>query len=163
MSEHPRSATRGVRLTREQAWAVTAASHTGVFTTLRRDGTPISIPIWFVVLDGYIYLSTPARSKKAARVRHNPRCSFLVESGTRWAELRAVHFTGTAHVVPEDDDASIAARKALTEKYEPFRTKRDDMPTGTAQHYEQRGERVLIRLTPDDRILSWDNTALGVP
>lgn len=150
-----------VRLSREAAWELAAASHTGIFTSLRRDGTPISIPIWFTALDERIYLRTPGRSKKAARVRHNPRCAFLVESGTRWAELRAVHFTGTAHILPGDDPLAIAADAAITMKYAPFRTARTDMPATADQHYAGLGDRVVIQISPDDRILSWDNAALG--
>jgi PPOX class probable F420-dependent enzyme len=149
-----------VRLSREAAWDLTADSHTGIFTSLRRDGTPVSIPIWFVVLDERIYIRTPGRSKKAARVRHNPRCAFLVESGTRWAELRAVHFTGTARILPGDDALAIGADAAITTKYAPFRAARAGMPATAAQHYEGLGDRVVIQISPDDRILSWDNAAL---
>ena len=39
-------------------------------------------------------LSAPTRTKKLARLRHDPRASFLIESGERWAELLAVHLTG---------------------------------------------------------------------
>ena len=31
-----------VRLGREEAWSVLADAHTGIFTSLRRDGTPIT-------------------------------------------------------------------------------------------------------------------------
>jgi hypothetical protein len=96
------------------------------------------------------------------RVEHDPRCAFLVEAGSRWAELRAVHLTGTATVIPEDDERAIAARNAMTTKYERFRTPREQMPDETAQHYERRGEHVLIVMTPDNRILSWDNSRLGL-
>jgi PPOX class probable F420-dependent enzyme len=161
MTEATPKPTRSVRMSRDAAWEFTAGSHTGVFTSLRRDGTPIAIPIWFAAIDERIYIRTPGRSKKAARVRHNPRCSFLVESGTRWAELSAVHFTGTARILPGDDPLALAADVAITTKYAPFRTARAEMPATTAQHYEGLGDRVVIQITPDDRILSWDNTALG--
>jgi len=32
------------RLSPEEAWAVVEASHTGIFTSLRRDGVPIALP-----------------------------------------------------------------------------------------------------------------------
>ena len=38
-----------VRLSDEEAWAELAAAHTGIFTTLRRDGRPVTLPTWFVV------------------------------------------------------------------------------------------------------------------
>ncbi len=48
-----------IRLTTEEAWDVVAGSHTGILTTLRRDGMPIALPVWFVVDDHTIALMTP--------------------------------------------------------------------------------------------------------
>jgi nitroimidazol reductase NimA-like FMN-containing flavoprotein (pyridoxamine 5'-phosphate oxidase superfamily) len=147
-----------VRLTPDEAWAVVAAAHTGIFTSLRRDGFPISLPLWFVVLDRRIYVSGPASAKRVARVRRDPRVSFLVESGLRWAELRAVHLTGRARVVTEPGMfARVAA--ALDAKYGAFRTRRSAMPAATRAHYEV--ELATIEITPDAHILSWDNARLA--
>ncbi len=94
-------AKKSVRLSRDEAWAELTNAHTGILTTLRRDGVPITLPVWFVVLDERIYVSAPGHTKKIARVRNDPRVSFLVESGERWAELRAVHVTGKGHIVED--------------------------------------------------------------
>jgi PPOX class probable F420-dependent enzyme len=146
-----------VRLGREEAWSVLANAHTGIFTSLRRDGTPITLPIWFVVLDERIYVSGPAHAKRHARVRRDPRVSFLVESGKRWAELRAVHLTGRARIVTERElETRVAA--ALDAKYAAFRTARSAMPAATRAHYQV--ETVTIEITPDAHILSWDNARL---
>ena len=37
-----------IRLSEEEAWAELDRAHTGIFTTLQRDGWPISLPMWFV-------------------------------------------------------------------------------------------------------------------
>ena len=131
-----------------------AAAHTGIFTTLTADGTPISLPMWFVALDERIYVTTPAQTKKVGRVERNARASFLVESGTRWTELQAVHLTGHARVVT-DDDVRARVRAALDDKYAKFRTAGGDRNVdGIAM--------AVIELTPDDRFLSWDNNRLGL-
>ena len=52
--------------------ARSAGAHTGVLTSLRRDGAPVSLPVWFVALDRRIYVSGPARTKKFARIRVIP-------------------------------------------------------------------------------------------
>ena len=147
-----------VRLTEGEAWAVLAESHTGILTSLRRDGVPIALPLWFVVLDRRIYVSGPAGAKRIARIRRDPRVSFLVESGQRWAELRAVHVTGRARVVTEPEVLARVA-EALDAKYRTFRTPRSEMPAATRGHYEV--QLATIEITPDDRILSWDNARLG--
>lgn len=143
-----------VRLSPDEAWAVVEASHTGILTSLRRDGVPIALPIWFVVLERRIYVSGPATAKRVARVRRDPRVSFVIESGTRWAELRAVHLTGRARVVTEPDLLARVAT-ALDAKYAPFRTQRTAMPAATRAHYE--AALATVEITPDKHILSWDN------
>ena len=151
---------RGIRLSVDEAWSRLERAHTGVLTTLRRDGTPISLPVWFVALDRRIYVSGPAPTKKFARIGHDPRVSFLIESGERWADLVGVHLTGTARIVTETRLLERVA-SALTDKYNLFRTPRDEMPDETRSHYE--AVVTTIEITPDDRILSWENTRLFTP
>lgn len=147
-----------VRLSADEAWAVVTAAHTGILTSLRRDGMPIALPLWFIVLDRRIYVSGPATTRRVVRVRRDPRVSFLVESGTHWAELRAVHLTGRARVVSEPKLlARVAA--ALDAKYAAFRTRRSAMPAATRAHYGV--ELATIEIAPDARILSWDNARLA--
>lgn len=146
-----------VRLAPDEAWAVIESAHTGVLTTLRRDGTPIALPIWFVSFGKKIYVSGPTHTKKFARIRNDDRVSFLVESGERWAELVGVHLTGTAHLVT-DPELREEVMAASTAKYSAFRTSRKKMPDATRSHYEV--ELAIIEINPDDRILSWENSRL---
>jgi PPOX class probable F420-dependent enzyme len=41
-------------------------------TTYRRDGTPVSTPVWFVEEEGRLFVTTAADSYKARRLRRNP-------------------------------------------------------------------------------------------
>lgn len=148
-----------IRLSRAEAWAELGTAHTGVLTTLRSDGMPISLPVWFVALDEKIYVSGPAHTKKFGRLRSDNRCSFLVESGQRWVELRAVHLTGTASPVA-DPQLLEQIQTIFDAKYERFSTPLSEMPDGTRQHYSI--ETTTIEITPDDRILSWDNARIDV-
>jgi nitroimidazol reductase NimA-like FMN-containing flavoprotein (pyridoxamine 5'-phosphate oxidase superfamily) len=150
---------RSVRLSDDEAWALVEQAHTGVFTSLRRDGTPVSLPVWFVVLERHVYFSGPAHTKKLLRVHHDPRAAFLVESGERWAELMGVHLTGRARIVTDGELlARVAA--ALDATYATFRTPRAEMPEVTRANYEV--ETATVELTPDARVLSWDNSRLGL-
>ena len=149
-----------VRMSRDEAWAVLAAAHTGIFTTLRRDGVPITLPVWFVVDDRRIYLFAPAPTKKIARVRHDPRCSFLVESGERWVELQAVHVTGRARIVDDDPELATRIQGMIDAKYAAYRSDHSKMPDETREVYEP--TMALIEIIPDDRVLNWDNSRLGM-
>ena len=147
-----------IRLTADEAWDVLEHAHTGILTTLKADGWPIALPIWFVALDRTICFSAPSHTRKVARIRHDPRASFLVESGQRWAELCAVHLSG--HVEPVDDDpgkARIAA--AIDEKYAAFRTAPADLPDSARERY---ADFAFFRFVPGPRLLTWDNSRLSV-
>ena len=147
----------GVRIPEDEAWDLLARWHTGIVTSLRSDGSPVSLPVWFVVLDRRIYVRGPAGTKKAARVRRDGRVAFLVEDGERWAELRAVHVTGRARLV---DDPALLARVAegLDAKYSAFRTVRQEMPDSARRHYSVPTE--CIEIEPTGPLLTWDNARL---
>jgi PPOX class probable F420-dependent enzyme len=141
----------------EEAWGVLAQGHTGILTTLRRDGVPIALPVWFVALDRRIYIASQAHTKKHRRIARDPRVSFLVESGARWVELVGVHLTGRAAPL-EPGERFDRVMAALYEKYAPYRGVRSAMPDATRAYYETPS--ITIEIIPDDRILTWDNARL---
>ena len=145
-----------IRLSADEAWDVLASSHTGIFTTLRADGSPVALPVWFVTLDRTICIGAPTRTKKIARVRRDPRASFLVESGERWAQLQAVHVSGLVEIVAKQAVSDQIA-ELLDEKYAAFRTAAAAMPAATRQHYDGR---TFLRLRPSGRLLSWANARI---
>jgi PPOX class probable F420-dependent enzyme len=148
-------------MTRDEALRCLADAHTGIVTTLRRDGVPVSTPVWFVVHDGAVHFGTPSRSKKAARLRRDPRIGFLVEGGERWAELWAVHLVGRA--TPVDDPGVLEAVAAVqAQKYAGFSTPRTEYPEATRRFYESDAQRITYRIDAEERILSWDNAKLGL-
>ena len=146
----------GIQLSDEEVWSFAEAAHTGVLTTLRRDGRPVSLPLWFVAFDGAVHFSTPSRSRKVGRVRHDPRACFLVESGLAWRELKAVMMAGSVEVV---EDADLLARVAaeLDRKYREFRPDLGRAPGATRRHYGSGS--ATLRFTPESWI-SWDNAKI---
>ena len=150
---------RSIRMDPDELWDWVAAGHTGIFVTLKRDGTPIAMPLWYVVIDRRIY--TGSGGKKLQRIRHNSRASFLVESGKRWSELKAVHMTGHLRPMEPTEERWEQVKEALDAKYAGFRTVHESMPAETARKYETDGRRYL-EFIPDERILNWDNSKLGL-
>ncbi|MEO2169154.1 MAG: pyridoxamine 5'-phosphate oxidase family protein [bacterium] len=146
-----------VRLDDAEVQEFLSHAHTGILTTLRASGAPISLPIWFVALDGFIYIQTPSRAKKAVRIRRDPRVAFLVESGVRWAELKAVHLSGRARFTDDEDELKRVS-EAMMEKYQSFRTARANYPSDTRKHYSD--DRLTIRIEPEGPVLSWDNAKI---
>lgn len=148
-----------MRMTDDEARAMLERSLVGILTTLRRDGRPVALPVWYVALDGNIYVST--RGKKVSRARNDSRASFLVETGDRWADLQAVHLDCRASVIEPSAELAARIREALDEKYRAYRTSRADMPTATKEHYTQAAG-AIIELVPE-KMLTWDNRKLGTP
>ena len=147
----------GVRLTEDEAWAELAAAHTGILTTLRRDGRPVPLPVWFVALDRHVYVRTPARTRKVEHVEHDPRATFLVERGERWAELCAVMLHADVTLLGDRAERD-TVETVLTEKYATFRTADTQLPDATRAHYAV--ESAVLKLTPVGRLVTWDNSKL---
>ena len=146
----------GIELAPDEAWEFLERGHTAIFTSLRRDGRPVALPVWYAVLEREIYVRGPSHTKKFARVRRDDRVSFLVESGEAWRELKAVHVSGRARIV-EDEVVAGRVAERLDAKYRAFRTEARAMPRATRGHYA-RGS-TLLRVEPEEWI-SWDNAKL---
>jgi len=142
-------------MSEEAAWEMITQAEQGVFVSLRRSGEPVALPVWFVVDDQQIYLRTPARSKKVARIRADDRISFLVQDGRAWSQLRGVHLSGHARIA-DDPQLEATVDQLMERKYAGLRTPASDRPAATNEHYR---ERVLIQIVPT-QILSWDNGLL---
>lgn len=148
-----------LRLDEDEIWSFLEQGHTGILTTLRRDGMPIALPVWYVVDERAIYVSGPARTAKWKRLAHDSRASFLVEKGLAWRDLEAVQLNGRAVFV--DDPALLARIAELSDaKYAAFRTARPAMPERARAHYDA-GIRT-VRIEPEGRILSWRNAKLPI-
>jgi PPOX class probable F420-dependent enzyme len=147
----------GVRLSEDEAWERIESAHTGILTTLRKDGRPVPLPLWFGVVDRAIYVSTPAASKKVARIRNDNRATFLIESGKAWVELSAVILQGVLTEVTDEDERQ-RAQKVIDAKYRDFRVPLKKVPDATRDHYT--ASSVMFRFDPIEKPLTWDNARI---
>lgn len=147
----------GIALSDGEVWDFLAAQEVGVLTTLRADGSPVSVPVWFLALDRRVYVAGPSATAKFRRVARDPRVAFLVETGRRWVELEAVHLNGTALVVPDPDWEELD--RHFDAKYAGLRAVAAEQPPGARRRYAHRS---LLEIVPE-RIVSWDNGRLRPP
>jgi nitroimidazol reductase NimA-like FMN-containing flavoprotein (pyridoxamine 5'-phosphate oxidase superfamily) len=77
--------------------------------TVRGDGRPHLVPIWYVLVDERVYICTQPGSVKARNLQANPRCTFSLEDGDN-----AVVIEGIAGVV-QPTDTVVAAFQAKFE------------------------------------------------
>ncbi len=66
------------------------------FGSVREDGRPHLAPVWFVWLEGKLYIGTDPRSVKSRNLRSNPHVVLALENGTN-----PVICEGEARVFPE--------------------------------------------------------------
>lgn len=97
----PRPSRSSRPLTDDEIWSFVTGGDTAIMTTLRRDGMPITLPLWFARVDRTMYAHT--RGKKLRRLARDRRASALVESGEAWVELKAVRFTPDDRVLTWDN------------------------------------------------------------
>jgi nitroimidazol reductase NimA-like FMN-containing flavoprotein (pyridoxamine 5'-phosphate oxidase superfamily) len=146
----------GLQLTDAEREELLTTAHTATITTLRRDGWPVSLPLWFLWSDGQFYIGTPPGSAKIKRIRHDDRCCVLVEKGKAWVDLVAVEFPARA-VALEAGPESEKIAKLLDEKYADFQPPWDRVPEIVLRTY---AERTYLRLEPAGPVLSWANSKI---
>ena len=85
------------------------------FTSYKRSGEPVSLPVWIVAFEGGYGFTTDPDAFKVKRVRNNPRVSLRACSVRGRVQPDAVEFHGTAEYV----DAVTAGRvnRAIRRKY----------------------------------------------
>ena len=143
-------------MTPEEVDAYLARARTMILATIGPDGVPDPVGMWFVLLDGEVWMRTYGKSQKALNLRRDPRFSALVEDGERYAELRGVQFSG--HVELVDDIERICDIAAgLLVKYEGLDL--SDVPAVREAYRPTAVKQVAIRLIPE-RTVSWDHAKL---
>jgi PPOX class probable F420-dependent enzyme len=75
--------------------------HNAVLATNRRDGAPQISPVWYLYIDGIIYIKFDRGSAKYHNIKRDPRVSLCIEGGSD--DARTVTIYGTAEFVNEDD------------------------------------------------------------
>ena len=79
------------------------------FTTYRKSGEPVSLPVWVVPFDGGYAFTTDLNSHKVRRVRNDARATLRVcDVRGRVADGAATH-TGAAVILPDSDVARVTA------------------------------------------------------
>ena len=143
-------------MTPEEVDAYLARARTMILATIGPDGVPDPVGMWFVLLDGEVWMRTYGKSQKALNLRRDPRFSALVEDGERYAELRGVQFSG--HVELVDDIERICDIAAgLLVKYEGLDP--IDVSAVREAYRPTAVKQVAIRLIPE-RTVSWDHAKL---
>ena len=114
------------------------------------------VGMWYGVLDNQIWFETKKKAQKTVNLRRDPHCSFLVEAGHTYDQLRGVAIEGRG-VVVEDEQVVWDVCVNIFERYNaPYTEEMKPFVEFMAKN------RAAIRLDVD-RVRSWDHRKLGLP
>ena len=132
-------------LTDEELEEFLARQWTVRVATAAEDGTPHVIPLWFVWLDGVMYLNSTLGNVTVDNITRSGKASAVVDDGETYDTLRGVVVTGTVEIIPVDASGLEDIERAWGEK----------LLNGNEPPYRRWKKRTWMRLEPD-RIASWD-------
>lgn len=128
-----------------------------IVTSNGHRGWPHSMPMWFTLRDGVVWVWTYAKSQKVKNLERDPRATILVEAGVEYTELRGVMIESEA-VIHRDLEPVADFGKELTVRYSEGI---DSIEGDAAAALEaQAAKRVAISFPPT-RTRSWDHRKLG--
>jgi PPOX class probable F420-dependent enzyme len=128
-----------------------------IVTSIGPRGWPHSMPMWFVVRDGEIWVWTYAKSQKVKNLERDPRATLLIETGFEYNELRGIQIEAEAQLI-RDPDPVFEFAKELTVRYaEGIESVEGD---AAAALRAQAPKRVVIHFEPV-RVATWDHRKLG--
>ena len=90
-----------------------AKTRYGYLTTLRRDGSPLTVPVWFEWDGEVVRVFTGQASTKVTRIRRDPRVTLLVANQLDEPEAW-VAFDGAATI---EREGALALAERLARKY----------------------------------------------
>lgn len=122
--------------------------------TIRADGRPHLVAMWYGFIDGDPSFLTYRGSQKYRNLERDPRVTCLVEDGESYDELRGVQLFGRAEVVT-DEAGRMAIACSVTERYQGPLDEAGRAAVGAGIV-----KRVAFRVRVDE-VVSWDHRKLA--
>ena len=146
-----------IKLTSEEQAELLDSERVVIVSSIGPRGWPHSMPMWFTVRDGEIWIWTFGKSQKVKNLERDPRATLLIETGTEYLELRGIQIEAEAELI-RDTPTVAEFGKELTVRYAEGI---DSIEGDAAAALEaQAVKRVAIRFEAK-RTATWDHRKLG--
>ncbi|MCX8558275.1 PPOX class F420-dependent oxidoreductase [Mycolicibacterium mucogenicum] len=96
-------------------WDAVGRANYVSFTSFRKDGTPVSSPVWIAPADGKLYFFSEVGAYKVKRIRRNPSVTLQPCDIRGKVTAGAPVIEGTARILDFADSPKV--RKILNRKY----------------------------------------------
>jgi PPOX class probable F420-dependent enzyme len=120
-------------------------------------GWPHSMPMWYVVRGGELWVWTYGKSQKVSNLERDPRATLLVETGVEYGELRGVQIEAEAELVRDTERVAEFGKELAVRYTEGIESVEGDAAEALVA---QAAKRVAIRFEPR-RTATWDHRKLG--
>lgn len=120
-------------------------------------GWPHSMPLWFVVRAGELWIWTYAKSQKVRNLERDPRATLLIETGEQYGELRGAMIEAEA-VLYRDHETVLGFAEELALRYGGGEAELGE--DARAALAAQAPKRVAVQFKPV-RTATWDHRKLG--
>lgn len=128
-------------------WAVyVGLEKIGRLSTVDKDGTPHTTPVYYALMDGEVYVGTQRNRKKFRNILRDPKVCFTVDTSD--APIKGIVIQGKAEVI-EDQTIHQRFREALMYRYYGH----TDNPGW--QYVQSLGQSVLIKINAKT-VFHWD-------
>jgi nitroimidazol reductase NimA-like FMN-containing flavoprotein (pyridoxamine 5'-phosphate oxidase superfamily) len=131
-------------LTDEELTAYMRRERTIRLATASPDGRPQVVPLWFVWIDGTVFMNSTLGNVSIRNLQVNPRATGTVDDGGPYEELRGVVIEGLVEWA-QDDPRLDTVKATWSTKY----------MNGGPVPYDRWKDRTWFRLLPE-RVTSWD-------
>ena len=145
-----------IKLSEDEQAELLDSERTVVVSSNGPRGWPHSMPMWFTVRDGELWVWTYAKSQKVKNLERDPRATLLVETGDEYQELRGVQIEAQAEIVREPEAVFEFGRELTIRYAEGIDSIEGD---AAAALQAQAAKRVAIRFEPV-RVATWDHRKL---
>jgi PPOX class probable F420-dependent enzyme len=145
-----------IRLSDDEQRQLLESERVVVVSSIGVRGWPHSMPLWYVLRRGEIWIYTYAKSQKVKNLERDPRATLLVETGHAYHELRGVEIESEAEI-HRDHELVFEVARELTSRYSEGAAVEGEAAEALKA---QARKRVAIRFEPK-RVASWDHSKLG--
>jgi nitroimidazol reductase NimA-like FMN-containing flavoprotein (pyridoxamine 5'-phosphate oxidase superfamily) len=142
-----------IKMTPEEREQYLKRARTMTLCTIDKDGYPHAVAMAFMVKDGCVYMTSFRKAQKVVNARRNSKVAVMVESGTKYNELRGVMIRGRCEINEDPDEVWKIMReiRAFQEGGTP--------PPANAVVQERAKKRAVLKIIPE-KITSWDHSKL---
>jgi PPOX class probable F420-dependent enzyme len=124
-----------------------AEPHVGVVASLRQDGRPYTVPVWFHWDGEFVWLTGTESRVWCRQIMRDSRVSLCVEAMTPVAGH--IEVDGSAEVLTRDEFDIWPMSRQLAEKYVGLKDPAKDKAVAAFFANMQTEPRLLIRITPE--------------